>query len=1088
MIVRTRHLLAAGLLAAGLTAVPATPGLAAPPPSSGSDPYTVTLITGDVVTVNPDIPGCGGVRVRPAGTHGAILRRCDPDGHVHVIPSSVARQIGSLYDEDLFDVTTLIENGYDDARSADLPVIVRPAGNAKIAGRALPSIGAVAVRLSKKQDNTARKGTSMGGASKIWLDHRVRATPLRGNGRLDTNLTQISAPDAWRSGYTGRGVRVAVLDTGADFTHPDLAGRVTEKADFITKGGDATDHNGHGTHVATTVAGSGVASSGARRGVAPDAKLLVGKVLDDHGSGSDSQVIAGMEWAASRADVVSMSLGDSSQGEDGPLTQAVNELTASTGALFVIAAGNDGPGFGTVASPGNAASALTVGAVDAKDRIADFSSRGPLTVAHTAKPDVTAPGVDIVAGRAEGTTLGAPIDAHYVSLSGTSMATPHVAGEVALLAQRHPDWTAAQLKAAVIGATDPVPGSDVYTAGAGRIDAARVLGDVVSRQPVVSLGTTGTTAPLRWSNSATVLWLDVTVQDRSGATIPTRAATLSASTIKASAGATLRLDRGALRGRTGYFAAVVTARTAKGELVSRTPVTFEIPAPKHALTVATAPMPDAYPDGETFVAATLINEDDPAISSRSSSGAPGDTLTFADVPAGRYFVQTMYFSNPADWESQRVTSLYDEVLVNRDVKVNGDARRAKPLTATVDGVNARVDELSISTFRTAASGLAWGQQLSAHGVDPVRVSVGPISKPLTGTQRVYTAYSLVSPTVQPSPFHYDLIRAHPDGLPAGETYRVTRAEHAKLARIEQHSDKMTFPYEVIPAMRRWGFTPQGEYVSHSYGNVPVPGTRTDYVSPGFLWSDEGQFSQLGQEGARAYAPGSRTEKHWGRQPFHSDWYDDPAGALWGCAQPPSRTVGNLHFDLTTQTESHDRADCLAAGSILFTRQLSLYRNGKLVGTQPESRADFSVPREAADYRLQFDVDMSRIQTVSTKTSTAWTFRSEGRPGVGSTRLPLLAVDYDLALDDENHATGAAATFQVRQSRELKAQRVTSFTVRTSVDDGQTWKVVTVKKAGDGFRAVLPVPPAGGFLSLRVTASGDGGSAIDQTIIHAYAGV
>src|SRR6185312_3525322 len=99
------------------------------------------------------------------------------------------------------------------------------------------------------------------------------------------------------------------------------------------------------------------------------------------------------------------------------------------------------------------AAALTVGAVDARDRIADFSSRGPLTVARSAKPEVTAPGVDIVAGRAEGTTLGAPIDARYVSLSGTSMATPHVAGEIALIKQRHPDWTAAELKAAAIGAT-----------------------------------------------------------------------------------------------------------------------------------------------------------------------------------------------------------------------------------------------------------------------------------------------------------------------------------------------------------------------------------------------------------------------------------------------------------------------------------------------------------------------------------------------------------------------------------------------------------------------------------------------------------
>ena len=230
-----------------------------------------------------------------------------------------------------------------------------------------------------------------------------------------------------------------MLDTGADFTHPDLVGRVADRADFTAEGGDAVDHNGHGTHVASTIAGTGAAAHGQRRGVAPDAKLVIGKVLDDHGSGADSGIIAGMEWAATRADVINMSLGgsDPDDGSD-PLSLAVDALSRSTGALFVIAAGNSG---GAISSPGSAASALTVGAVDRNDKLADFSSRGPLVTSNVAKPELVAPGVDIVAARAAGTNLQDPIDRYYEAISGTSMASPHVAGAAALLAQRHPDWS-----------------------------------------------------------------------------------------------------------------------------------------------------------------------------------------------------------------------------------------------------------------------------------------------------------------------------------------------------------------------------------------------------------------------------------------------------------------------------------------------------------------------------------------------------------------------------------------------------------------------------------------------------------------------
>ena len=162
------------------------------------------------------------------------------------------------------------------------------------------------------------------------------------------------------------------------------------------------------------------------------------------GSGQDSWVLAGMEWAAeSGAQVVSMSLGDvaPSDGSD-PMSQAVDQLSDQYGTLFVIAAGNAGPE--SISSPGAAASALTVGAVDKQDELAYFSSTGPLTGTGALKPDISAPGVDITAARSQDMTDGGT--GLYRTISGTSMATPHVSGAAAILAQQHPGWTGAQLK------------------------------------------------------------------------------------------------------------------------------------------------------------------------------------------------------------------------------------------------------------------------------------------------------------------------------------------------------------------------------------------------------------------------------------------------------------------------------------------------------------------------------------------------------------------------------------------------------------------------------------------------------------------
>ncbi|MFF3956608.1 S8 family serine peptidase [Streptomyces sp. NPDC001890] len=479
---------------------------AARPTATAHVTHTVTLVTGDKVTVTDLGRGRGTVSVdRPEDATGAV-RTETANGHITVVPDEALPYLraGTL-DARLFDVTELIRQGFadgDEGAADGLPLIVTydrkartapnpPQGAEKV--RSLPSVGGSAVRAGQEREfwrSVAPHATKAGartatsddahfaeGIEKVWLDGRVEGDMAESN-------AQIGTPRAWESGLTGKGVSVAVLDTGVDAGHPDLAGRVSRSKSFI-EGQEVADRNGHGTHVTSTVGGTGAASDGKEKGVAPDATLAVGKVLTDQGFGSESQIIAGMEWAARdvHAKVVSMSLG-SSEGSDGtdPMAQAVNTLSKETGALFVIAAGNAGAP-GTIGSPGAADSALTVGAVDSADRAASFTSQGPRYGDNALKPDVSAPGVGILAARSQLISGSG----YYTSLSGTSMATPHVAGVAALLAQKHPDWTGAQLKDALMSTSKQL-GVSSYALGAGRVSVPAAIDAQITATGSADLG------------------------------------------------------------------------------------------------------------------------------------------------------------------------------------------------------------------------------------------------------------------------------------------------------------------------------------------------------------------------------------------------------------------------------------------------------------------------------------------------------------------------------------------------------------------------------------------------------------------------
>jgi serine protease AprX len=308
----------------------------------------------------------------------------------------------------------------------------------------------------------------------------------------------VNADQVWASGTTGRGVTVAVLDSGVaadqDLTQP--ANRILASVNFADQR-SSLDPGGHGTHVAGIIAGNGARSAGEFVGIAPQANIVDVRVLSSTGSGRISSVVRGIEWVIAHRSVYNIRIINLSFGapvtvsyRTDPLSAAI-EIAWRLGVVVVAAAGNGGPGRDTVVTPGIDPYAITVGASDDQgtlsrrdDTLAWFSAWG--NADSNAKPDLVAPGRRIVSIRVAGSALDllfpdrvvtARNGSTYLRLSGTSMATPVVAGAAALLLQLRPDLTPDQVKALLVGTAQPygqdsgVAPPDPLADGSGLLDA-----------------------------------------------------------------------------------------------------------------------------------------------------------------------------------------------------------------------------------------------------------------------------------------------------------------------------------------------------------------------------------------------------------------------------------------------------------------------------------------------------------------------------------------------------------------------------------------------------------------------------------------
>lgn len=312
--------------------------------------------------------------------------------------------------------------------------------------------------------------------------------------RIDSVKEVLTVQDAWDMGITGKGVTVAVIDTGI-YPHPDLGTRLIEFKDYCN-GRDgvanAYDDNGHGSHCAGLVGGDGKMAGGHFKGPAFESNLVGVKVLDGAGSGNMSNVVKGVQWCIENKErlgikVISLSLGaPSNLKQDHDIVAQAVQAALDNGLVPVVAAGNSGPFIHTIGSPACAQEVLTVGAYDDKntaghgdDTMAFFSSRGPTTVDRFEKPDIAAPGVNMVSHRSPKSQIDYANVTHlgdyYVLLSGTSMATPVTAGVAALVCQANPDLSPREVIKLLKETAEPMGAGGPNLGGAGLVDPGKAV-------------------------------------------------------------------------------------------------------------------------------------------------------------------------------------------------------------------------------------------------------------------------------------------------------------------------------------------------------------------------------------------------------------------------------------------------------------------------------------------------------------------------------------------------------------------------------------------------------------------------------------
>ncbi|MGW1768860.1 S8 family serine peptidase [Streptomyces sp. NPDC002073] len=1070
---------------------------------------TVTLITGDRVVAGRD----GTVRrvIRAKGREKTAFSLQREAGHSYAIPLDALALIGrGVLDRRLFDITRLVADRYDDAHRPSLPLIVeyqRPGGPstttpsasaapsaravgdpfAAVAGHRtpLPAVGGEAFH-ARKSDTPAlwaavARGTGTpaaggyaagaGTVARVWLDALVRPS-------LDRSVAQIGAPTMWQNGFTGKGVKVAVLDTGVDEKHPDLKGVEVAHKNFVTPGDDR-DTYGHGTHVASTIAGSGARSGGRYKGVAPGARILDAKVLAGAEGGPDSGIIAGMQWAVDQgAKVVNMSLG--SQDEQGTdlMEEAVARLSGR--ALFVASAGNlNSTGRpGTITSPGSAPAALTVGAVDKSGVIADFSSYGP-NADGVAKPDLTAPGVEITA--AESTDVPTPGGTGYVANSGTSMAAPHAAGAAALLLQQHPDWTGARLKSVLTGSAKPSTLLDAYRQGAGLVDLKRAsTASAVSEPGSLAFGTQQwphgddktVTRTLTYRNfAAKAVTLKLTPQgtDPEGRPAPAGMFTIKDAQLTVPAGGTARttvtvdLRKGSVD---GAFGGSVLA-SGGGQSV-RTGLVAVRETEAYDLTLAHTRL-----DGKgARDYSTKFTRHGTGEIFRAAVDGSGGGRTTVRLPKGRYSLESTVFDG-----ANRFAVFVQPVLdVKGKATIALDARKAKPLAVTTPDPAAKAVGAMIgygytptdlsgawsvtdqSTFRSAALGPAapeLGAQFSGVWKAPAGAGQGQGAVYRLAFNRTGSWFT-------------------------GLAHATTKAELAEV--------KLGVGASVPGAKGDLTATPRGAdgfAVEPGEERVTLPHTARTFVTAGGLHWDW-RVRQLDAAGNPRLA-----------------YYANDLVPTAGKSRTLTLAAGVFGPDLAADSSQYAsrNGDSINAIVGLFadgaghpgesetTQGFSRLESGGRILARSDAGALYAdVPAGSAAYKLTMEASRSPKDTaIGTKVTAVWGFTSAHVPEDRNEVLPLSTVRISPALSLSGTAkAGSSLTVPLNLAgAAARPGALASLKVAVSYDGGAWTEVPVTAGTGGRYTATVAHPAGAKAVSYRVDVRDKAGNTLRETLVNAY---